>query len=74
MRGLRWQSGHKSLPQFIVELRLVKKNYLSLRLNSFLLRINFKASSEKSAQSWGKTVRGCFDVEDDMAKGIWSKL
>jgi len=37
-------------------------------------RINLKASSEKSAQSWGKTVRGCFDVEDDMAKGIWSKL
>jgi len=64
--AFRWQLGHRSLPQLTLALRLFKKN-------SFLLRINFKQISRKSDQSWVKIVRGCFDVEEDMAKGKYVK-
>ena len=70
----RWQSGHKSLPQLTFALSSFKKYFLRILLNSSLFLINFMLSSGKSAQSWGKVVKGCFEVCTFLANGICNKL
>jgi len=38
------------------------KYFFRAKLNSILFLINFILSSGKSAQSWGKVVKGCLEV------------
>ena len=54
----------------IVDLSCDKKYFLSLELNSSLFLTNLMPSSGKSDHNLGKTIRGCFEVEDNLARGI----